>query len=149
MGILYVYINNMRKNLFFICTVLLVLFIFGRYYYLNNEQKQIQKPEHALIGTYEGLLPCADCEGIQTTLNLYENPPTFTLGNVYVGTSTVFDEKGTWTTTTNSSNETIYVLTPTDSESKMYFLKGDGEVTQLDAQMQKIDSNLNFTLKIK
>lgn len=47
-------------------------------------------------GTYKGVLPAADCPGIETTLIL--NPDkTFTLHSVYIDRNSSFDEKGTYT----------------------------------------------------
>ena len=47
-------------------------------------------------GTYKGVLPAADCPGIETTLIL--NPDkTFTLHSVYIDRDSSFDEKGTYT----------------------------------------------------
>ena len=46
-------------------------------------------------GTYEGLLPCADCEGIQTTYHI-NNDGTFVSNEVYKGTKDQFKTTGTW-----------------------------------------------------
>jgi len=140
----------MVKKVFFGVVILIILFIVGRYYYLNIGEKVTTPTTAAVEETYEGTLPCADCEGIHTTLTLRENPPTFTMNQVYAGTPTTFDQDGTWNTTTNSAGETVYILTPTNpNESKTYLLKDDNAVTMLDGNMNKIDSDLNFTLTKK
>jgi uncharacterized lipoprotein NlpE involved in copper resistance len=44
-------------------------------------------------GTYKGIVPCADCEGIQTTLTL--NDSTYVWETVYLGKSTeVYKDEG-------------------------------------------------------
>lgn len=47
-------------------------------------------------GTYKGVLPAADCPGIETTLTLNSNK-TYILHSVYIDKDSSFDEKGTYT----------------------------------------------------
>lgn len=46
-------------------------------------------------GTYEGVIPCADCEGIKTTYHLHADG-TFTTVSRYLGTKEVFKSFGNW-----------------------------------------------------
>lgn len=122
--------------------------VYGSYVQMLSTDK-VERQE--TFGVFEGTTPCADCQGIKTTLALQENPSVFTLNLQYIGRPTTFDQKGTWTTIENAQKQTVYVLiSDNPNDSKMYYLKeGDTKLTQLDAQMNPIDSPLNFTLTKK
>jgi len=53
--------------------------------------------EQSLPATYTGVLPCADCEGIRYTLNMFEDE-VFFLRMTYLGKGKgdSFDDIGTW-----------------------------------------------------
>ena len=56
----------------------------------GREMDSVQK---VLIGTFEGILPCADCPGIKTELALYQDAAnsennTYTLKETYLGNQT-------------------------------------------------------------
>lgn len=56
-----------------------------------------------VVGNYEGVLPCADCEGIKTTVALNADN-TYEIISVYLGEKgkgEEFKEAGTWTLTNN------------------------------------------------
>lgn len=48
------------------------------------------------VGSYSGVLPCADCDGIETTLTLMPNK-TYTLTEHYRGNKDVFKTSGSFT----------------------------------------------------
>ncbi|MBL4745717.1 MAG: copper resistance protein NlpE N-terminal domain-containing protein [Flavobacteriaceae bacterium] len=49
------------------------------------------------LGTYQGVLPCASCPGIKTTIELYKDN-TYTYDTEYLGENTeLFTKKGTYT----------------------------------------------------
>lgn len=96
------------------------------------------------IGIYKGILPCADCQGIQTTLIINENL-TYTLLTQYLGKSTKsFEEKGTfyW-----NDKENMIVLNDKKNAPNMY-LVGENMLTQLDFSGNKITGSLatNYVL---
>jgi uncharacterized lipoprotein NlpE involved in copper resistance len=82
-------------------------------------------------GTYKGILPCADCEGIETEVLL--NPDlTFVLEKKYLGkgVQTVFEEKGTFTW-----NETGSIISLKDLKGNSNQYKvGENTLTQLDLE---------------
>lgn len=101
---------------------------------------------------YEGILPCADCPGLDTTITFYPDQ-TYTMKLIYQerNDNKPFFEKGTWKMTTgmkDSPNATIYQITPTKSTSSQYYLVLDKtHIQQLDMQKEKITgASLNFTL---
>jgi copper homeostasis protein (lipoprotein) len=111
----------------------------------------------ALSKTYSGLLPCADCEGIQTELILSQSglsvaEGTFVLKETYLGEKDgVVQSTGLWTTlrgTATDANATVVQLNPNKLSDVRYFLKvSDTEIKLLDKNQQEIDSALNYTLK--
>lgn len=83
------------------------------------------------VGTYEGILPCADCEGIKTVIVL-NNDLTFSRTNTYLknGKEDSFDEKGNieW----NAGGNKITLLSGNErfqfqvGENKLFALDMDG-----------------------
>lgn len=90
-------------------------------------------------GIYRGILPCADCEGIKTTIYINRDN-TFKIVENYLGKSeTDVETSGTysWTKMGNS----IILKSPNSSEKKSYFV-GENTLTQLDQSGNKITGNL-------
>jgi heat shock protein HslJ len=89
-------------------------------------------------GTYEGIVPCADCEGIKTVLTLNQDM-TYVLTATYVGKSdTPFRHTGTfgW----NDAGNTVILSGLTDRPSQ-YFVS-EGYVLQLDMDGKRIGGAL-------
>ncbi len=113
----------------------------------NRAEVQTLQPTQAaelkpMQQSYKGLLPCADCEGIETTLFL-EKDGTWVMNQRYQGAKSpsVFASYGTWARTADK-----LVLTESDGE-KLYFRpKGDG-LEMLDREGDVIESQFNYTLK--
>ncbi|KAB7662617.1 copper resistance protein NlpE [Sutterella seckii] len=65
----------------------------------SNGAKEAASPQAGaaseVAGVYEGMLPCADCEGIRTALYLRASG-TYTRVSHYLGTDGAFDEGGKW-----------------------------------------------------
>lgn len=112
-----------------------------------------------LIARYRGMLPCADCSGIDTELALYAKSPNEALNTRYVlkrtymkgrGTGKSFAESGTWTLmrgTPDDSNATVYQLKDNKTGDLTSFLKvGANQLEQLDKDQHRIDSKLNLRL---
>ncbi len=102
-------------------------------------------------GTYKGLLPCADCKGIETTVTLNSNG-TYTLDQLYIGRpSGYFKQEGTFTwsddggtITLNQSNSTA-VGTYVVGEGRLFALlngntKDDGDIWKKPT-LEKIDGS--------
>lgn len=80
-------------------------------------------------GTYEGTTPCADCEGIKTTLVLNDN--TYTLTTQYLGKNEidVFEEKGTYRWLDGSI---IILEGPNGRDNETQYFIGENFVKMLD-----------------
>lgn len=97
-----------------------------------------------IYGTYEGTLPCADCEGIQTTLTL-DADKSFKLEEAYLGEDdSPFVTEGAWAV----DNAGKITLEPSDDsdESRYYEVVSENELRMLDRTGNKIESELNYSL---
>lgn len=84
-------------------------------------------------GTYKGVLPCADCEGIDTELVINKDY-TFVLKSIYLGKDeAVFETKGTFkwndegseiTTISENKDSRSYKV----GENKLWHLDSDGNI---------------------
>lgn len=92
--------------------------------------------------SYKGLLPCADCEGIETTLFL-EKDGTWVMNQRYQDAKmpSVFASYGSWARTADK-----LVLTGSDGEKRYFRPKADG-LEMLDREGNVIVSQFNYTLK--
>lgn len=95
-------------------------------------------------GVYEGVLPCADCEGIKTTLTL-NSDNSFKLEQAY--------EKGNTTYITKPVvgkfvwNKTKPLISFKDGDDTRTYFIGEGYATAYDMEGNPIQSQLNYTLK--
>lgn len=89
-------------------------------------------------GMYKGVTPCADCEGIETSLTLNKDN-SYVLTTKYLGKSTKTNEtKGTFSW--NAEGNTIILSTITDGPNQ--FFVGENQLTQLDMSGKKITGTL-------
>ena len=100
---------------------------------------------------YEGLLPCADCQGILTNLMLQGDSSTYFLTETYLGSGkpdSVFLRSGTYTTLTAADSITALVeLSAVKESGPLYFeISGDTALIRLDMNAKRIQGNLNYTL---
>lgn len=121
----------------------------------------LRKDNGTLSGTYEGSMPCADCNRIETTLTLECTAPckegTFILKDKYAGTpkgDQLNTKKGKWNFAARSkmadSTKTIIVLDPDKAgRSAFYLVKEDGNLLPLDKDMKKPDGPFDGTLMRK
>lgn len=96
--------------------------------------------------TYAGLLPCADCPGIQYQLNLLANHH-FRLRLEYVDRNAIFDTHGRWYFIQDG---TRLVLREADTKSspRKWAVINDGQrLRMLGASGEPVQSELNFDLK--
>lgn len=116
---------------------------------------QTAPPKPVLIGVFEGTLPCADCEGIDTRLALYAKGPfdnanaTYRLTLTYLGRTSHFTKTGDWTILRGmpgNPDATLYQLDPGKPGSISYLRVSGDELKQLDHGQHLIDSKLNFSL---
>ncbi len=102
--------------------------------------------------TYEGDLPCADCEAIHTSLLLTPDSLSFTLTETYKGKGgedSVFHTKGNYSKIMSGDSVfTILELKPDNHDHKLFFREaGDTAVTKLDQLGNIIPGTLNYTLR--
>jgi heat shock protein HslJ len=89
-------------------------------------------------GTYKGVVPCASCEGIKTTLTLNEDL-SFVLLTQYLGKSEeVFEVKGTFKW--NEAGNTIMLDGVKDAPNQ--FFVGENTLIQLDMSGNRITGDL-------
>jgi copper homeostasis protein (lipoprotein) len=89
-------------------------------------------------GMYQGVVPCANCDGIQTSLTL-KNDMQYVLYRVYLGESdSMFTSTGSfeWDETGN-----VVVLTGIDDGSSRYKVV-EGAIVQLDIEGKEITGNI-------
>lgn len=98
-------------------------------------------------GFYHGILPCADCEGIETRLILNENL-TFELSIRYlgVGDSAWQHETGVFEW---SGNNITLLRELNEGEGAVHYKVEENQVVQLDLNGEKIEGELseNYVLK--
>lgn len=95
-------------------------------------------------GVYKGVFPCADCQGIDTTLTLNYNG-TYALDTTYkkgkfIAMPQAVIGKIEW------DKEKPIIYLNSKSEQRIFFI-GEGYVKAYDAQGKPIKSKLNYTLK--
>jgi copper homeostasis protein (lipoprotein) len=87
-------------------------------------------------GEYRGVLPCADCEGIKTSLRLYTDG-TYQYGRLYMGKSQeAFYEQGQFSWDAAGRAITL------EGDASQQFQVGEGFVRKLDINGQPIVGNL-------
>lgn len=94
-------------------------------------------------GTYEGELPCADCEGIKTIVTLNQDN-TYVSKEVYLGKDTApMEKKGTF-----KWDETGQKISFSDIDKHPYFV-GENTLTQLDENGDRISGDLEALYILK
>lgn len=127
----------------------------------NNGGREFDSSHLTLVGTFEGVLPCADCSGIKTELSLYQDIAnadnnSYTLTETYLGGKlgdTTFSSNGKWDILRGLKGDDaaiVYFLNYDEpDESRYYLKKGDTSVIMLDKEQQLISSQLNYSLRKK
>lgn len=91
-------------------------------------------------GTYKGILPCADCEGIETELELNKDN-TFELDRKYLGkaTETKDDSKGNFTWV---DGNTIKLEGIPEGESSVHYKIEENRIRQLDMSGKEVTGDM-------
>ncbi|AJI95273.1 hypothetical protein BD65_1168 [Yersinia ruckeri] len=108
----------------------------------NNRYQPTEQTLQPMLQSYQGVLPCADCSALDTSLFL-DDDGTFVLQETYRDTKDgdqVFSEQGTWARTADK-----LVLTNAKGE-KRYFHPVGKDLEMLDQTGQPIQSSLNYRL---
>lgn len=90
-------------------------------------------------GMYKGVVPCADCEGIETTVVLNADQ-TYLLRTAYLGKPDALASEKTGTFTWNAAGNTV-VLSSLENAPNQYFV-GENQLIQLDLAGNKITGDL-------
>ncbi|QAR30710.1 copper resistance protein NlpE [Ornithobacterium rhinotracheale] len=103
----------------------------------STESTEVAAPVVANYeGVYEGVVPCADCEGIKISLKLNEDN-TFVQETEYLGKeiNNKFTDKGTYTW---NNDGTIVTLKPENAPDQLsHFKVEEGKLIQLNADLQE------------
>lgn len=93
------------------------------------------------VGTYKGIIPCADCPGIEMSVTLSKDQ-NIEIKSVYQDKDTEFieDSQFEWL------DDGLRIYTKID-EQKYYFKIEENQIVYLDQEGNKVDSDLNYTLK--
>ena len=85
---------------------------------------EVQDTLTSFYGTYEGVLPAADCEGIKTVLTL-RNDTTYELVSEYLGSK---EEQPITTSGVYEKNDSdvVVLITPSSGEKTYYKVVADG-----------------------
>ena len=87
-------------------------------------------------GSYQGMLPCADCEAINTTLTLHSDG-RYQLQQLYVGKSTQpFVQQGQFSW--NPAGSTVLL----DGDTSQQFFVAENQLFMLDQQGNRIEGEL-------
>ena len=123
----------------------------------TQQQKSPNASHRKLLAAYRGVLPCADCPGIDTTVRLFADPSgaedhgRYVTRSSYQERNTTNTEAGTWTLqkgTPSDASASVYVLKPkTGNGVTNFLLVGDNEIKQLDNDRKPFTGTVNFTLK--
>ena len=120
------------------------------------QQKTSASPHGKLLATYHGVLPCADCPGIDTTVKLFGADAHATNGlyfihHAYQERKSSYNETGTWTLekgTPDDASASVYVLKPKTGSGVTNFLQvSNDEIKQLDNDRKPFGGTTNFSLK--
>jgi uncharacterized lipoprotein NlpE involved in copper resistance len=119
-------------------------------------EQQESPAEHLNDLKYKGTLPCADCEGIETTIvmniDTVNYHHTFELKETYLGKpdgENTFSQKGTLAILySKDSTQLFYRLNAENDNRVLVFRKtGEDELRMMTSDEQEIDSKLNYSLK--
>jgi len=142
-------------NIFLFCTVLAVSFFLTVGCVKNSTRNELndKKRNSSSVstdihtsrnsldwhGTYHGVVPCADCDGIETVLTL--NPDhTFELSSTYLGKGR--DAVGTRGTFGWNTDGNTITLSGIANGPNQYFV-GENKILQLDMSGQRITGSLS------
>ena len=99
----------------------------------------------AFVGRFEGTLPCADCPGIDSSLELRADG-TYSQHDRYRERDAAFDASGTWTV---EAGATRLRLDPDDKDGvdRLYGIVGTDELQMLDGDGRPQGSGLGASLR--
>jgi uncharacterized lipoprotein NlpE involved in copper resistance len=120
------------------------------------QQKAPAATRGKLIAAYRGVLPCADCPGIDTTVRIFaaadgaEGHGRYLVRNTYQERKSSYTEAGTWSLekgTPDDPSASVYVLKTKTGGVTNFLRVGDNEIKQLDSDRKPFAGTVNFSLK--
>ncbi len=97
------------------------------------------------LGTYTGILPCADCEGIETTVTLIDEQ-NYTLSMRYLGKEYEAEtEQGSY----HWNDEGSIITLERDDDLVHHYKVGENMLIRLDQQQQVIEGDLADFYRLK
>ena len=109
---------------------------------------QVVKKEPVVTESYHGVIPCADCEGIEVSLSLMDNG-TYSRRDLYI--SRKAKEPGSNEFSYHDKfmmhGDTLHLLGITEGAD--HYLKTDSTLIQLGADNQRITGNLAYKYVLK
>ena len=153
----------MRNLTFFIFIILLTACSGNSNNKNASANNQIHLPDNNSVLVFEGTLPCADCNGIETTLTLYhnkiKNQSTYKLREVYLyqNNDKTFDTYGNWNAlkgTQQDPNAIVYQLAvqnedPEDPDVINYLVVDKNTLMLIDDEMKEFETKASYTLTKK
>jgi heat shock protein HslJ len=147
--VLLLTINFISMNRFFIVLTSTVIMVSIFYGCKSKQAVEAEKPSPVYIGdnvrnnldwsgTYTGVLPCADCSGIETRLSLYKDG-NYILIQKYQGKEGSFESKGTFKWSSLVNNIT---LTDAKNGTDTHYAVAEQQITQLDLEGNVITGQL-------
>jgi len=141
----------MKKPFLFITSVLFTIISACN---LNPKPNQNldAKPDNSLTsldwpGVYRGVLPCADCEGIETEIKINANL-TYVISLTYLGKNEeAFKEAGSFKWDEAVAKITLENVDPKTSANQ--FLVGENMLFKLDADGNRIEGDLKEMYQLK
>ena len=133
------------KKLIILLFIISLLLIFVLPWWGAEEETPLQKQEKQNIltqnleGIFTGILPCADCAGIETTLQLFSDG-RYELTENYSGKG-IFISDGLWEKVPNTSKITL------KKDNQLYEITSQGNLLRLNTQGEKIISKFNMILE--
>jgi heat shock protein HslJ len=106
----------------------------------NSSTKEQDENVITWEGTYSNVMPCADCEGIQTTIVLNKNM-TYLLITKYLNKDmNVFSQKGTFSWDRKENKITLEGVNPNEAPTK--YISKENKLIQLDIEGKPLEENL-------
>lgn len=99
------------------------------------------------VSAYTGTFPCADCDGVKTTLTLF-GTGDYTLNSIYIDKGDPYTEKGTWQQV-QKNNMQEYALKSDKNITSYYEIINDTTIKMLDMHGGPMKNRFNMTLKKK
>lgn len=99
----------------------------------------------AFAGRFSGILPCADCPGIEMWLEI-ASEGTFALRQTYQARDTTTSLTGTWTVD-DAGKSLLLDPDSKDEADRVFEIVSRDELRALDASGRPIDRTLNYSLR--